>query len=122
MPWATLTQGKGLERVEAVCTGRGRTARTGGTGGVFAQRAHSANYYVVYPRNTPENHPPTEACIINPKQHGVQNSRPWDPWPPVVENFSHGAPCVPKGNWRGCGGRGTASCTWNSPELDQCVV
>ena len=31
-------------------------------GGVFAQRGHSANYYVVYPGNTPENHPPTEAC------------------------------------------------------------
>ena len=38
------------------------------------------NYYVVYPGNTPENHPPTEACMINLKQHGVQNSVPWDPW------------------------------------------
>ena len=41
--------------------GRFRTAR--------AQRAHSANYYAAYPRNTPENHPPTEACMIHSKQH-----------------------------------------------------
>ena len=31
------------------------------SGGVFAQRGHSAHYYVVYPGNTPENHPPAEA-------------------------------------------------------------
>ena len=49
-------------------------------GGVFTQRGHSANYYVVYPGNTPENHPPAEGCMINSKQHGVQNSGPWDPW------------------------------------------
>ena len=49
-------------------------------GGVFAQRAHSANHYVVYPGNTPENHPPAEGCMINLKQHGVPNSGPWDPW------------------------------------------
>ena len=30
--------------------------------------SHSANYYVVYPGNTPENHPPTEGCMINSKQ------------------------------------------------------
>ena len=48
--------------------------------GVFPQRAHSANYYVVYPGKTPENHPPAEGCMINSKQHGVQNSGPWDPW------------------------------------------
>ena len=24
--------------------------------------------------------------MINSKQHGVQNSGPWDPWLPVVEN------------------------------------
>ena len=36
-----------------------------------------ANYYVVYPRNTLENHPPTEACMIH---SGVQNSGPWDLW------------------------------------------
>ena len=39
------------------------------TGVVFAQRRHSANYYVVYPGNTPENHTPTEACMIHSKQH-----------------------------------------------------
>ena len=58
--------------------GRFRTA--------WAQRVHSANYYVVYPGNTPENHPPTEACMVNSKQHGVQNSGRLDPWPLVVEN------------------------------------
>ena len=80
-----------------------------------AQSAHSANYYVVYPGNTPENHPPAEGCMIHSKQHRgcriqdpgtrnkhqtkkknslvyqqgggrVQNSGPWDPWLPVVEN------------------------------------
>ena len=40
-----------------------------GHGGVFAQRGHSANYYSVYPGNTPENQPPTEACLIHSKQH-----------------------------------------------------
>ena len=30
---------------------------------------HSANYYVVYPRNTPESHPPTEGCMIHSEQH-----------------------------------------------------
>ena len=76
--------------------------------------SHSANYYVVYPRNTPESHPTTEACMIHSKQHRgcriqdpgtrgkhqtktknpwctsrgcrVQNSGPWDPWLPVVTN------------------------------------
>ena len=38
-------------------------------GGGFAQHTHSAKYYVVYPGNTPENHPPTEACMIHSKQH-----------------------------------------------------
>ena len=32
--------------------------------------SHSANYYVVSPRNTRENHPPAEGCMINSKQHG----------------------------------------------------
>ena len=58
------------------------------SGGVFAQRRHSAgtapiiaNYYVVHPGNTPETHPPTEACMIHFKPaSGVQNSGPWDPW------------------------------------------
>ena len=38
--------------------------------------SHSANYYIVYPGNTPENHPPTEACMIHSKQHqgcGIQD-------------------------------------------------
>ena len=36
-------------------------------GGVFAQRAHSANYYGDYPGKNPENHPPAESCTINSK-------------------------------------------------------
>ena len=36
-------------------------------GGVFAQCAHSANYYGDYPGNNPENHPPAESCTINSK-------------------------------------------------------
>ena len=31
--------------------------------------SHSANYYVVYPGNTPETHPPAEACMIHSKPH-----------------------------------------------------
>ena len=50
LPWAVAVQG-----------GRFRTAP--------AQRGHNANYYGVYPRNTPENHPPTEACMIHSTQH-----------------------------------------------------
>ena len=34
-------------------------------GGVFTQRTHGANYYGVYPGNTPENHPPTQSCMVN---------------------------------------------------------
>ena len=65
-------------------------------GGVFAQCTHSSYYYVVYLGNTPEHHPPTEACMIYSKQHRVQNSGPWDPWLPVVENdFAHSARCTP---------------------------
>ena len=62
----------------------------------------SANYYVAYPGNTPENYPPTEACMINSKQHGVQNSGPWDLWLPVVESsrlfaqHAHSAGCAPR--------------------------
>ena len=48
-------------------------------GAARAQCGQSANDYVVYPGNTPENHPPAEGCMINSKQHGVQNSGPWDP-------------------------------------------
>ena len=36
-------------------------------GGVFAQRAHSANYYGDYPGNNPENHASAESCTINSK-------------------------------------------------------
>ena len=80
--------------------GRFRTAR--------AQHNHSANYYAVYPGNTPENHSSPEACMINSKQHGVQNSGPWDPWLPLVENSrlfvqrTHSALCAPYGgpSWR----------------------
>ena len=36
-------------------------------GGVFAQRAHSASYYGVYPGNSPKNLPPLEACMSNSK-------------------------------------------------------
>ena len=61
-------------------------------GGAFEQRVHSANYYVVYPRNTPENHPPTEGCMINSKQHGVHNSGPWDPWQASDKKKNPGAP------------------------------
>ena len=76
-----------------------------------AQHGYSANYYVVYPGNTPENHPPTAACMINSKQHrgcsiqdrgtrgkhqtkkiipvvpaGGVGCRIQDTWLPVVEN------------------------------------
>ena len=91
-------------------------------GGVFAQRAHSANYYVVYPGNTV--HDPFKtawdaefrtlgpmASIRPKKKHpwcisrgcGVQNSGPWDPWLPVVENSQlfaqrgHSARSAPRG-------------------------
>ena len=36
--------------------------------------SHSANYYGFYPGNTPENHPPTKACMIHSKT--VQFTRP----------------------------------------------
>ena len=36
-------------------------------GGVFAQRGHGANYYSVYPGNTPEKHPPIKACMLDSK-------------------------------------------------------
>ena len=38
-------------------------------GGVFAQRAHSANYYGDYPGNNPENHPPANHA------QSIQNSK-----------------------------------------------
>ena len=52
-------------------------------------------------RDTPDNQPPTETCMIHSKQHRVQNSGPWDGWLPVVENSRlfaqrwHSALCVP---------------------------
>ena len=58
-------QGPRLQQVCACCCNHPK-------GAFSKQRAHSANYYVVYPGNTPENHPPTEVCMINSKQHGVQ--------------------------------------------------
>ena len=67
-------------------------------GGVFAQRGYSANCYVVYPGNTPANHPPTEACMIHSKQHrgcriqdpGTRGYRWWK-----TADFSHSARCAP---------------------------
>ena len=41
-----------------------------GSGTTRAQRAPGTNSYAVYPRNTPENHPPIEACMIHSKRHG----------------------------------------------------
>ena len=47
-----------MEKLFSSCTNKG---------GVFAQRAHSANEYGDYPGNNPENHPPAESCTINSK-------------------------------------------------------
>ena len=60
--------------------------------------SHSANYYAVYPGNTPENHPPTEPCMIHSKQHrgcriqdpGTRGHRWWK-----TADFSHSARCAP---------------------------
>ena len=60
--------------------------------GVFARRGHSANYYIVYPGNTPENHPPTEAGMIHSKQHGGQ-TRGYGWW--KTADFPHSARCAP---------------------------
>ena len=62
-----------------------------------ASRGHGANYYVVYPGNTPANHPPTEACMIHSKQHwgcriqdsGTRGYRGWK-----TADFSHSARTV----------------------------
>ena len=81
--------------------GRFRTAR--------AQRRHSAHYYGVYPGNIPENHPPTEACMIKflVYQQGLWGAefRTLGPMasskPTVVENSqlfakrAHSARCAP---------------------------
>ena len=55
-------------------------------GGRFRTARAERQLFVVYPWNTPEGHPPTEACMTNSKQHVVQNSGPWDPWLLVAEN------------------------------------
>ena len=92
-------QGIGLD----YCIGHGprKSNSVASSGGVVAQRTHSANHYVVYPRNTPENHPPYGRMHDQFKAaSGVHNSRPWDPWLPVVKNSrllhsagtAHGAP------------------------------
>ena len=63
--------------------------------------SHSANYNIVHPGNTPENHPPTEACMIHSKQHrgcriqgaGTRGYRWWK-----TADFSqraHSAHCTP---------------------------
>ena len=64
-----------------------RTAHVRPLAGIFAMCGHNANYYFVHPKNTPENHPPIEACMINSK-HGCK-IHPWDPWLRVVENRQH---------------------------------
>ena len=59
---------------------------------------HSANQYVVYPGNTPANHPPTEVCTIHSKQHrgcrvqdpGTRGYRGWK-----TADFWHSARCAP---------------------------
>ena len=53
----------------AVLTGVVKSKLARAIGGAFAQRGHSAHYDIVYPGNTSENHPPTEACVIHSKQH-----------------------------------------------------
>ena len=69
-------------RMSHTRTCKGTFSHSAGT--AHAQRswvfARGGGGYVVCPGNTPENHPPTEACMINSKQHGVQNSGPWDLW------------------------------------------
>ena len=63
------------------CAGGAKAFNYHGHGtGHWGAFLHSASYYVVYLGNTPENHPPTEACMFNSKPHGVQISGPWDPW------------------------------------------
>ena len=97
--------------------------------GAFSHSARTAPIITVsYPGHTPENHPPTEACMIHSKQHRgaefrtlgpvasirlkqkipwctsrgcrVQNSGPWVPWLPAVENSrllaqrGHSAQCA----------------------------
>ena len=48
---------------------KGNALHSAPIGGVFAQRAHSANYYSDYPGTNPENHPP---CGIMHNQFKTQ--------------------------------------------------
>ena len=74
--------------------------------------SHSANYYAGHPGNTPENHPPTEACMINSKQH--RGCRIQDPgthgyWWWKTACFLHSARCAPLVVQRMC----CSLCTWS---------
>ena len=51
-------------------------AQMEGGAGAHIEKGHMG---AVYPGNTPENHPPTEACMINSKQH--RGCRIQDPGP-----------------------------------------
>ena len=118
--------------------------------GVQGAFSHSANHYSVYPGNTPETHPPTEACMIHSKPHGdpgtrgkhqtkkrnpwctsrgcrVQNSRPRDPWRPGVETagFSHSAGTAhgaPPAPPDHSTGHGTSCSSTQQQELDTTVL
>ena len=76
-------------------TGRSRVSDGlgfGVKGGVFAQRGHSANYYVVLSRAHPCKPPPYRSVQDQFKTaSGVQSSGPWDPCEPSADtqwNFS----------------------------------
>ena len=92
--------------------GRFRTVR--------AQRAHSANYYVVYPGNTPANHPPTEACMIHSKQHrgcsiqdpGTCSYRWWK-----TADFLHSARCSPSASPLGARSRACQATPPSTPSI-----
>ena len=62
--------------------------------GVFTQCGHR-NYSVVYPGNTPENQPPTEACMIGSKQH--RGCRIQDPGTRGKHQTKKKTPGVPAG-------------------------
>ena len=83
-----------------ICSNRWETVN----GGVFAH-AHSANHYDVHPGNAPENHPPTEACMIHSKHH--RGCRIQDPgtrgyWGRKTADFSHSAQCAPNATLLTC--------------------
>ena len=58
--------------------------------------SHSANHYGVYPRNTPKNHPPTEACMQNSMRCRIQDPGTrgyrWGKQPTF--RTAHGAPPI----------------------------